>query len=129
MRALLDTQAWLWMDLEPERLTETTRLLLEDSYNDLLFSAASVWEIGLKYAKGKLPLPVPPRQYVPERMRRHAFIPLAIVPEHAILGSELPRYHRDPFDRLLVAQAQIERLPIITADPKFRRYDVAVIEA
>lgn len=128
-RYLVDTQAWLWMQSDPDRLRSETRTLIEDVRNTLLFSAASSWEIAIKYRLGKLPLPEPPGVYVPDRMRRSGTSPLPVDHAHTLRTAELPDHHRDPFDRLLVAQAQLLDLTIITADGQLSAYDVAVISA
>jgi PIN domain nuclease of toxin-antitoxin system len=127
MRLLLDTQCWLWMAAAPERLSAKARALVENTDHDLLVSAASAWEIAIKHGLGKLRLPEPPERYVPKRMTALGTLPLAIEPDHALRVSALPPHHRDPFDRLLVAQAQIEGVSILTADPVLARYDVRVV--
>ena len=129
MRILLDTQVWLWMLAAPERLSESSRALVRSVDNELLLSAASAWEIAIKHALGKIRLPEAPARYVPSRMEILRTSPLPIEHEHALRVAVLPPLHRDPFDRLLIAQAQIEDLPILTADPVFERYDITVIEA
>ena len=129
MRVLLDTQCWLWMAAAPDRLSPRARALVETTDHELLLSAASAWEIAIKHALGKLTLPEPPERYVPSRAAALRTLPLAIEHDHALRVAALPPHHRDPFDRLLVAQAQIEDVPILTADPVFARYDVSVIEA
>jgi PIN domain nuclease of toxin-antitoxin system len=126
---LLDTHTWLWMLTEPDRLRPETRELLTDPREDLLLSAVSSWEIAIKYRLGKLPLPEPPTTYVPDRIRRTGVTPLAVEHDHALRVSELPERHRDPFDRLLICQAQALRIAVITADPVFTGYDVDVIDA
>jgi PIN domain nuclease of toxin-antitoxin system len=123
---LIDTHVWLWMQTDPGRLRDETRQVLEDMANELLLSAASVWEIAVKYRIGKLPLPEPPLSYVPERMRRSGTAPLAIEPAHALRTGELPDHHNDPFDRLLIAQAQILGIPIVTVDRQIQAYDVKI---
>lgn len=128
-RYLVDTHVWLWMQAEPGRLRDETRELAEDLANELLLSAASVWEIAIKYRIGRLPLPEPPVTYVPERMRRSGTMPLPIEPVHALRTCELPDHHSDPFDRLLIAQAHILRIPIVTADKQIEAYDVDVVAA
>jgi PIN domain nuclease of toxin-antitoxin system len=95
----------------------------------LLLSAASSWEIAIKWANGRLPLPESPAVYVPERMRRTSVLGLGIAHAHALQVTALPPHHRDPFDRLLIAQAQVEDVPIVTVDPVFDRYDVKVLRA
>jgi PIN domain nuclease of toxin-antitoxin system len=129
VRVLLDTHVWLWMLTAPDRLAPRARGLVEDVGTTLLLSAASSWEIAIKFTLGRLPLPAPPEQYVPERMRVTAVDPLPIEHSHALRVSLLEMLHRDPFDRLLVAQSQIERVPLLTADPIYQRYDVETIPA
>ena len=113
MRLLLDTHCWLWMELQPERFSAVTRALIESAGAELFLSAASAWEIGLKHAAGKLPMPIPPLRYVEERLVRNAVTTLPITHAHALRSTGLPRHHRDPFDRLLIAQAQIEHIPLV----------------
>lgn len=129
MKLLLDTQCWLWMQASPEKLTDEIRELLIDPANILLLSAASSWEIAIKYALGKLPLPSPPESYVPDRLRRGGVTPLAVSHVHALAVAELPYHHRDPFDRLLVAQAQLDGLTLLTADRTLGAYDVQIMWA
>jgi PIN domain nuclease of toxin-antitoxin system len=128
-RFLIDTHVWLWMQSDLARLRPETLALAENAENELLLSAASAWEIALKYRLGELPLPDKPSTYVPDRMRRSGTTPLPIEPAHALRTSALPDLHRDPFDRLLVAQAQILDIPIVTVDAQLSAYDVAVVAA
>jgi len=129
MRVLLDTQVWLWMQTTPGKLGPRALDLVSDPETDLHLSAASSWEIAIKYSLGKLSLPVPPGEYVPSRMQTSGTEGLAVTHAHALQVASLPDHHRDPFDRLLVAQAQVESLPVLTADPQIGRYDVEVIPA
>jgi PIN domain nuclease of toxin-antitoxin system len=129
MRALLDTQCWLWLVGDPARLSSRARRLLQDPANELLFSAASAWEIAIKHAIGKLELPDDPAEVIPEWMVRSAVTPLPVLHSHALHVASLPLYHADPFDRLLIAQAQLEDVPVLTADAAFRDYEVEVIAA
>ncbi|HEX5135851.1 MAG TPA: type II toxin-antitoxin system VapC family toxin [Planctomycetota bacterium] len=129
MKLLLDTQVWLWMQSAPGNLGPRALDLVSDPENDLLLSAASSWEIAIKYALGKLGLPAPPSDYVPSRMQTSGTEGLAVTHAHALHVASLPDHHRDPFDRLLVAQAQVESLPVLTADPQIGRYDVEVVPA
>ncbi len=126
MRVLLDTQCWLWMQASPERFSKRALELVQAGANELLLSAASCWEIAIKYALGKLPLPLAPSEYVPSRLQSSAVVALPISHTHALHVATLPYHHRDPFDRLLIAQAQLERLPVLTADRQFAAYDVKV---
>jgi PIN domain nuclease of toxin-antitoxin system len=129
VRILLDTQAWLWMLGAPERLNEEARQLVEDAGNDLLLSSASSWEIAIKWSLGKLELPDPPEDYVPSRLRTSGVTPIPIEHSHALRVTELEPHHRDPFDRLLIAQALVEDVPILTADRVFADYPIERIEA
>ncbi len=126
MKLLLDTHVWLWMLAAPERLGEA-RATLEDAERSLLLSAASSWEIAIKYELGRLSLPQPPERFVPDRIHATGVTPIAIEHVHALEAGRLPKHHRDPFDRVLVAQACHLEVPIITADPQIRAYDVAVV--
>ncbi len=127
MRYLLDTGIWLSLQVDPGRIASSTRMLLADRANELLLSAASSWEIAIKYRLGKLPLPEPPVDYVPNRMRRSGTTPLAVEHAHVLRVAQLPDHHRDPFDRLLVVQAQALGMPIVTSDRQLTAYDVEVI--
>jgi PIN domain nuclease of toxin-antitoxin system len=129
MRVLLDTQVWLWMLAAPERLSAKSRALLVATENELLLSAASAWEIAIKHGLGKLQLPESPAKFIPRMMVHTSVTPLPIHHRHALHIAELPEHHRDPFDRLLVAQARVEGVPIISADRQFRQYDVEVLLA
>jgi PIN domain nuclease of toxin-antitoxin system len=110
----------------PERFSPTGRRLVAASGNELLLSAVSVWEIAIKWSLKKLPLPAAPDTLVPEWISRTAVTPLPVLHAHALRVAALPPHHRDPFDRLLVAQAQIEEIPILTSDRIFERYGVRV---
>jgi len=127
VKALLDTHVFLWSLLGDERLSAQARTLLEDARNDLFFSAASAFEIALKVTKGRLDLPEPPEILIPSRLASFAFEALPISVDHAVRAAQLPPIHSDPWDRLLIAQAQIEGLPIVSADPLVAQYDVVTI--
>jgi PIN domain nuclease of toxin-antitoxin system len=114
---------------EPERLSQQIRRRIADAGNERVLSAASAWEIAIKYSIGKLELPEPPAEFVPSRMALTLTSPLAVQLSHALHASRLPFHHRDPFDRLLIAQAQIEKLPVVTADDAFTDYDIEVLRA
>jgi PIN domain nuclease of toxin-antitoxin system len=128
MRLLLDTHIFLWLLAEPERLGEHLPLV-EDQRNELLLSAASSWEIAIKYALGRLPLPEVPERYVPERMRAIDARGLSVEHSHALAVATLPSLHGDPFDRLLVAQAGLLDLSILTADTTIAAYPVQTLVA
>ena len=126
MRLLLDTRVFLWLMTEPERLGPQLALV-EDAENEVLLSAASSWEIAIKYQLGKLELPTDPARYVPDRLRSIGASPLAVEHSHALAVSSLPQLHRDPFDRLLVAQARLLRLLLLTADRPLADYPIDTV--
>jgi PIN domain nuclease of toxin-antitoxin system len=126
VRVLLDTHIFLWLNTEPERLGERLSLV-EDRRSELLFSAACSWEIAIKHGLGRLPLPEPPDRYVPSRIRSIGATALAIEHTHALAVATLPPLHRDPFDRLLVAQAGLLDVPILTSDPIVAEYPVKTL--
>jgi len=127
MRVLLDTQGFLLWVSGSERLTPRAAEVIGDPACQVLVSVVSAWEIAIKAAAGKLELEAPPDTYVPDRMRIHGFDPLPIDMAHALRAGALPRHHGDPFDRMLIAQGQVEDLPIITGDPLMGLYDVETI--
>ena len=127
MKFLLDTHCWLWLQTEPGRLPDDLLEMLADSSSHRYLSAASAWEIAIKHAVGKLPLPEPPALYVPERMRLSRFEELAVTHAHALAVAALPPHHRDPVDRVLVAQARVEGLTLVTADAALEPYDVPML--
>jgi PIN domain nuclease of toxin-antitoxin system len=127
VKALLDTHVFLWAALDDPRLSSSARELIEDRANAMSFSAASASELTLKTRAGRLDLPAPVDVYIPTRLAAFGFDALAIDVLHAIRAASLPLIHRDPWDRLLIAQAQIEDLPIITIDPLIAQYDVETI--
>jgi PIN domain nuclease of toxin-antitoxin system len=126
-RVLLDTHTFIWWNNEPERLSERVHSLISDEGVEVFFSAVSAWEISVKYGKGRLQLPVPPVEFVLTRVYREGFQALPIDINHAVNVGRLPPIHNDPFDRLLVAQSQLQGFPILTSDANIARYDVEVI--
>jgi len=127
MKALLDTHAFLWWITDDVRLSSRACAVIANGDNELFLSAASGWEIAIKARLGKLHLPDNPVPFVFEQLRINAIEPLAVQMAHALRVYSLPGHHRDPFDRILVAQAQLERMPIITADPQVAQYDVEIL--
>lgn len=122
----MDTHTFLWWTTDEPQLSATALDLIGDSRNTLYWSAASSWEVTFKYALGRLPLPDAPEQFLTAELGRNRIESLPIVDAHAFKAGLLPRHHRDPFDRMLVAQAQLEALGLITNDANIRRYDVDV---
>ncbi|WP_338834807.1 hypothetical protein MHLNE_11150 [Moorella humiferrea] len=127
MKALLDTHTFLWWITEDPRLSPRAREIIRDGENILYLSAASCWEMAIKARLGKLEMPANITSFITDQMAINAITPLPVEISHALHVYTLPNLHRDPFDRLLVSQAQIENLPILTADPQIARYAVKVI--
>jgi PIN domain nuclease of toxin-antitoxin system len=127
VKVLVDTHCWLWFLMTPERLCAAAVDALADASNEVYVSAAVAWEIVVKHGLGKLPLPLPAAQYVSERLAAVGHRPLAIAVEHAVALADLPPHHKDPFDRILVAQAQVEKLTLVTADDKIKAYAVPIL--
>lgn len=127
MKILLDTQCWLWWIATPEKLSRNVRRRIADKRNTIYLSAASSWEIAIKYSMGKLPLPEPPWQFVPKRLARDAITALPIEIMHALHVADLPQHHKDPFDRLLISQSIQEGIPIMTVDEQFEPYEAQII--
>lgn len=128
MKLLLDMQCWLWWFAQPERLNEETIAHIADEMNELWFSVATIWEIGIKNALGKLPLPEPIDSYISSRMVQLGVQYLEIRAPHALRAAALPLHHRDPFDRMLIAQAQIEDMTLVSADSMFQQYsDISIL--
>lgn len=122
---LLDTAPFLWMLFdEPEHIPPTAIQLLTNPTNTLMLSAASTWEIAIKYSLGKLKLKKPPERWLIDLLPKMQVTPLPIHPRHTLGVAKLPWHHRDPFDRLLVAQALQDRLSIISPDTLLDRYHV-----
>jgi PIN domain nuclease of toxin-antitoxin system len=124
---LLDTQIWLWLDFDSSRLTPRVRRVLEGA-DELFVSVASGWEIGIKHAVGKLSLPAALGEHLTRSTTLNRLRVLPIQLSHVVAAAQLPRHHADPFDRLLVAQAQVEGLTLVSADAQVLRYDVAQMD-
>ncbi|HXA16872.1 MAG TPA: type II toxin-antitoxin system VapC family toxin [Thermoanaerobaculia bacterium] len=129
MRFLIDTHCWLWAVRNPERLLPSAAKLIESAENTVVLSAVSALEIAIKASLGKLELSEPAAEFVSSQMVVLSMTSLPVYLTHALRVGLLPHHHRDPFDRLLVAQSQIERLPLMTADAEVAAYDVEVIWA
>ena len=127
MRLLLDTCSFLWLIVEPERLSDRARRACVDGDNRHYLSAASVWECAIKHGLGKLPLPGDPARFLTEQRRRHGIEPLPIDEDACAQVGKLPDHHRDPFDRMLVCQAVVGGMTIITPDPAIARYAVPLL--
>lgn len=129
MKAVLDTSTFLWwITGQTNRLSDRVQEIIRDGRNILLFSVASAWEIAIKWELRKLKLTNGSlTEFLHEQIKLNGFQVLLIQLHHALHVSDLPRFHRDPFDRMLIAQCDIEGLPILTDDSDIRSYDIEVI--
>lgn len=123
MRLLLDTNALIWSMVRRERIPPVAIDAIEDKANDVFVSVVSAWEVEIKAAKGRLKLP----SDLEQALAAQSFEPLAVTMRHAHAVEALPRHHRDPFDRMIIAQAHLERMTVVTSDSEIRRYPVAVL--
>lgn len=127
MSILLDTNVFLWAAGIERRLSESAKTLLDDPDQEIFFSAASTWEIALKWSKGRITLPASPTEVVNRIITAAGLSQLSVSIKDACAVADLPGHHKDPFDRLLVAQARTNKLKLMTANPILERYDVDVI--
>jgi PIN domain nuclease of toxin-antitoxin system len=124
MKYLFDTSIFLWALGAEHKLSQKARDLISSNESELYLSAASSWEIAIKFALGALALPSPPAQFVPNAIALLTIRTLDITPFHSLMAGELPPHHRDPFDRMLIAQARLEDMVLLTADRAMLKYDV-----
>ena len=124
MRLRLDTHTFLWFLLDDPRLSTTARELIDEPTNDIEVSPATYWEIAIKISLGKYELPEPYDVFIEREIATNDFHILPIAPKHTAVLITLPYHHRDPFDRLLIAQAIVEDIPIVSVDPAFDAYSV-----
>jgi PIN domain nuclease of toxin-antitoxin system len=127
MKILLDTHAFLWWISDDPRLPASARAIIADRDAEVFWSAASSWEVAIKYGNQRLPLPAPPERFLAEHLTTNRVSTLPVTNAHAWRVAELPQHHKDPFDRLLIAQAQVENMPILSFDKAFRLYDVRIV--
>ena len=127
MRVLLDTHTFLWFVLGDAKLSNTARTYIEAPQNDKLVSPASYWEIAIKISLGKYTLPQPYEDFMRKGIDSNGFYVLPIAPKHTAALIGLPFHHRDPFDRLIISQAMVERMAVISGDRAFDTYPVTRI--
>lgn len=127
MRLLLDTCTFLWLSGDSPRLSARARDEFARTENEVYLSAASAWEIAVKHRLGRLPLPAQPAEFVPTQRKAHGIEPLPVDEDAALHVAQLPDLHRDPFDRILVAQATLHGLVVMTPDDAIRQYAVRTI--
>lgn len=124
MRVLLDTQAFLWFLLDDPQLSAPAKAFIEDPLNDIAISPASYWEIAIKIRLGKYSLPQPYQTFMESQIAANDFQILPIEPRHTAVLTTMELHHKDPFDRLMIAQAIVEGIPIVSSDAVFDAYPV-----
>ena len=122
----MDTHTFLWWITDDPQLSTKARELIGDGHNILYWSAASSWEVSIKYALGRMPLPEAPEQFLPAEIEKNRLESLPIIDAHTFQAGQLPHHHRDPFDRMLVAQAQVESLALLSNDQQLNYYNVEI---
>ena len=127
MRFLLDTHCWLWWLIEPKKLSQTAHQVISNPNHKLWLSVVSIWEIGIKYKAGKLNLPQSPEILIPQQIQLDALEILPIKISHSLKAAALPLHHKDPFDRMLIAQTQLEKMVILTRDITFNHYNIETL--
>jgi PIN domain nuclease of toxin-antitoxin system len=127
MRAIIDTHVFLWWISDHSQFSRAAKEFLRSSANEPLVSAASLWEMIVKHKKGLLHFPEPVDKFLAQQIAKNRFALLPIEGRHVLALANLPDHHRDPFDRLLVAQSQVENLPIVTADDNLKPYGVEIL--
>ena len=127
MRLLLDTSTFLWVINDAPELSSQARELFVNPENESYLSSVSAWEIAIKYGLGRLPLPQPPDRFISAQRKQHGIDPLELDEEAALHLSRLPQLHKDPFDRMLVCQAIVHHLIILTSDDLVAQYPIRTI--
>ena len=124
MKVLLDTCAFLWMVSDDPQASEIAKEIFLNDDNELFLSAVTGFEIAVKYSLGKLHLTEPPKEFIANRIQANALTELSVSMAHALALQNLPFHHKDPFDRLLVAQAMVNQIPLLSADQQLSAYDI-----
>jgi PIN domain nuclease of toxin-antitoxin system len=127
MKLLLDTHVFLWMISNPEKLSKTVKEIIETEENEIFLSSVSGFEIAIKYQIDKLKLPENPDIYIPRQIKKARIKVLPVKMNHALNVHNLPHLHKDPFDRLLISQSQLENIPLATDDAKIKQYPLKII--
>ena len=127
MKVLFDTHAFFWIISNDPRLSSSARDVFVRSENEIVLSVASIWEILLKAATGKFPFPRPAGSFLRAELKKTSVAVLPITLQHVLRLEQLPLHHRDPFDRIILAQAMEEQIPVVSADSKFQLYPVNVL--
>jgi len=127
MKYLLDTHAFLWFVLDDKRISANAKSIIKDSKNEIFFSAASAWEMAIKKKLNRLKIKGNLEPFIIKQLSANNFIPMSITISHATYTERLPQFHKDPFDRIIIAQSILESLQLISKDEDVKKYKVATI--
>lgn len=127
MKYLLDTHAFLWFVLDDKRISTNAKSIIKDSKNDIFFSAASAWEMAIKIKLNRLRIKGNLEPFIIEQLSTNNIVPLSITITHSLYTERLPQFHKDPFDRIIIAQSLVENLQLISKDKEVKKYKVATI--
>jgi PIN domain nuclease of toxin-antitoxin system len=127
MRLILDTHVFLWWIIDSPQLSSRVRDVMRNQANELFLSVASAWEIAIKVNLGRLRLPDRPDRFIPGQLMKNAIEPLPVEMSHALYVSRLPAIHRDPFDRIIIAQSILEKMPVVTRDTDIAKYKIKTL--
>ena len=127
MKYLLDTHAFLWFVADDNRLSSKAKSIIQDSNNEIFFSAASAWEMSIKAKLDRLKLGGNLEPFIIEQLTENCFSPLAITVSHSLYTEKLPQIHKDPFDRIMISQSKAENMVLITRDKDIRKYKVSTV--
>lgn len=127
MKILVDSHVFIWMDSKPNLLSPTAAAAIQDPANTVYLSVASAWELLIKWQTGKLTLRLPLDQIIAEQQQKNNMQILTIILDHTLAVGRLPSIHRDPFDRMLAAQAEVEQAHLVTADPILSQYPISIL--
>jgi len=127
MKYLLDTHAFLWFVLDDKRISTNAKLIIKDSKNEIFFSAASAWEMAIKIKLNRLKIKGNLESFIVEQLSANNILPLSITISHSLYTERLPQFHKDPFDRIIIAQSIVENLQLISTDKDIRKYNVKLV--
>ncbi len=127
MKYLLDTHTFLWFVLDDKRISTKAKSIIKDSKNEIYFSAASAWEIAIKTKLDRLKIKGDLESFIIEQLSTNSFVPLSITISHSLYTERLPQFHKDPFDRIIIAQSKVEKLSLISKDKNIKKYKVPIV--
>jgi PIN domain nuclease of toxin-antitoxin system len=127
MRYLLDTHAFLWFVTDDSRISPKAKSIIKDNHNEIYFSAASAWEMSIKSRLGRLTIEGELEPFIVQQLAENSFSPLSITISHSIYTSTLPEIHKDPFDRMIIAQSKVENMSLISKDKNIKKYKVPIV--